>query len=382
MRIAFCSNFLSAHQKPLCDVLYKKTNYEFRFIATSPLSETRKAMGWNEENTPYVIASYKNDEAYEEAIQFIKEAAVVLIGSDDDTEFFRLAVKNTHTMIFRCCERVYRRGRWRVISPKGIKKRWNTYYKYPKNRLYMLCASAYTAGDYALLGSYIGRCYKWGYFTEVECIDISKILDEKDQNLIFWAGRMLELKHPELAIQVAEYLVRRNIPFQMEIAGSGPKLDWMKHQIQVRGLTDCVHLLGVLPQKEIFNRMRKASIFLATSDYGEGWGAVINEAMSNGCAVVACNAMGAVPFLVKDGENGFSYRYRDKRKMCCSIERLLVDQGLCRQIGLQAYKTMSTLWNPNVAADRLLHLISMLEGGLTPYENGPCSRAYLFREGH
>jgi glycosyltransferase involved in cell wall biosynthesis len=53
------------------------------------------------------------------------------------------------------------------------------------------------------------------------------------------------------------------------------------------------------------DHMEAADIFLFTSDFNEGWGAVLNESMNSACAVVASHAIGSVPFLLKDGENGF-----------------------------------------------------------------------------
>lgn len=381
MKIAFYSNFLSSHQRPFCDELYQKDNCEFRFIASKPLSETRKAMGWQEEIVPYVIPSYQNEEAYQEAKIFIKEADVLIYGSDEETEFLQIAVNNKNCITFMCGERIYKKGRWRALSPRGLKRRWNTYFKYPKKNVYMLCSGAYAAGDYAMLGSYIGRCYKWGYFTKVDNHDIETILQKKISNHIFWAGRLLELKHPEKLICLAEYLQEKDIPFQIEIAGDGPLREELQNQINERGLTEYVHLLGVLTQEETYQHMDKAGVYVATSNYEEGWGAVINEAMSRGCAVVASDAMGAVPFLIKDGENGYSFQYKDKQKLCWAVEQLLADSDLHKRISSQAYSTMRNLWNPEVAAERFFQLaVAKKEGKRIAFLNGPCSKAYIFRK--
>ena len=382
MKIAFCSNFLSAHQRPLCDALYGSDDCEFRFIATKPLSDTRRAMGWKEEQTPYVIASYESDAAYQSAADYVNHADVVMIAGDEETAFFRIAIKNKNTLIFRCCERIYRQGRWRAISPKGILLRWNSYYKHPKRNLYMLCCSAYAAGDYALLGSYLGHTYKWGYFTKVEDLDISQALDEKEPNLIFWAGRMLDCKHPESAVLVAEHLKECGIPFRMELAGDGPERERIQNMIAEKALTEQVCLLGTQSQEETHARMQKASIYLATSDYREGWGAVVSEAMSHGCAVVGCEAMGAVPFLIRNGQNGFSYPKGKETQLCHAVAQLLMDNTLREQIGRGAYETLTNLWHPTVAANRLIQLAKVMRSGTKQfYLDGPCSKAHVLRKG-
>lgn len=55
-------------------------------------------------------------------------------------------------------------------------------------------------------------------------------------------------------------------------------------------------LTGYKKPEEVRERMEKADILLATSDRGEGWGAVMQRAMNSGCVVIADHMMGAVPF--------------------------------------------------------------------------------------
>jgi glycosyltransferase involved in cell wall biosynthesis len=45
-------------------------------------------------------------------------------------------------------------------------------------------------------------------------------------------------------------------------------------------------------------------VFIFTSDRNEGWGAVLNEAMGSGCAVVAADLIGSVPYLIEHKKMG------------------------------------------------------------------------------
>ena len=125
--------------------------------------------------------------------------------------------------------------------------------------------------------------------------------------------------------------------------------------------------------------MRESSIFVSTSDYGEGWGCVINEAMNDGCAVIASHAVGAVPFLIQDGENGIIYESGNVDQLTAACARLLDDPALCRQMGRNAYETIDTKWNAQTAAERLLHSCQKILGKQeNPFEEtGPCSFAQL-----
>ena len=285
-------------------------------------------------------------------------------------------MKETRGIAIRCSERLYRNGRWRAISPRGILLRFKTYGKYPKKRMYLLCSSAYAAGDYALLGSYRGRCYRWGYFPPFAEQDIQKVISEKEPNSILWAGRFLSLKHPHTVLVLAQYLKEQGIPFHVNVLGDGPLRESLELDIARLGLGDCVHLRGSLSPEETRAYMQRSQIFLATSGYGEGWGAVVNEAMNSGCVLIASDAMGAVPFLLRDGENGLVYPYGSLDGVVDRVVTLMNDGDARRAMAQKAYATIADEWNARVAADRLTVLLTaLLRGEKTMFESGPCSEA-------
>lgn len=379
MRIAFISNFLSLHQQPLCEALFYIPEVEFRFIALTPMSQDRKQMDWDDVNDEcYVIKTYVNEEKKQDALDFVSSANVLILGYDKDDIFFQAAVRNKAAIIYRYSERLYKRGRWRVLSPRGLWNRWKTYFRYPTRKQYLLCAGAYVAKDYALLGSFLGKCFKWGYFPPSNQYDIEQRILQKKPGTIFWAGRLLSWKHPEIAIMVAKQLQDEQISFEMNIAGDGPMLQSMKSLIMKEGLEKKVHLLGSCTPEVVRQYMADSCIFLATSDYQEGWGAVVNEAMSEGCAVVGSKAMGSVPYLIQSGKNGYSFPFKKVDIACKYVEELLLDSKSCHNIMKSAYLTIQNEWNGNCAAHRLVLISdSLLNRGDCNFTSGPCSKAEL-----
>ena len=79
----------------------------------------------------------------------------------------------------------------------------------------------------------------------------------------------------------------------------------IKKEIKKEKLEDVVQVVGQVPSEEVKNYMEDANIFIGTSDSREGWGAVVNEAMNAGCAIVANRRMGSAPFLIKNGQKFF-----------------------------------------------------------------------------
>lgn len=121
-----------------------------------------------------------------------------------------------------------------------------------------------------------------------------------------------------------------------------------------------VHLVGYKTPEEVRGYMEKADIYLFTSDRQEGWGAVANEAMNSGCALVADHLIGAVPYLLRDGENGYVYRDGDKESLFTLTEKLVQNKELRQKMGRNAYATITRVWNAENAAASLMKLIGNL----------------------
>ena len=200
---------------------------------------------------------------------------------------------------------------------------------------------------------------KWGYFPETRHYDVDKLMAGKKPATILWAARFLDWKHPEIALQCAKYLKERGIAFQMKIVGDGQQRPLVDKLMKEYELFDCVTQLGYCTPKEVRGLMEETDIYLATSDRKEGWGAVINEAMNSGCAVVANHMMGATPYLIRHGENGFVYEDGKIEMLFECVEKLLKDREFAHKLGRQAIKTIEGEWNADNAARQLLRFCVM-----------------------
>lgn len=376
--ITFFSNFINSHQIPFCNAMYEKTNGEFRFVATEPIWQERLNLGFQDESDkyPYVIKAFECPENHKEAIRLGASSDVAIIGSAPD-EFIEDRLRE-NKLTFRYCERFFKQGKWRILDPRVLWHHYTMNFRYRNKALYMLCASAYTATDCQFIHSYKGKTYKWGYFPRVKVRsweELSKCKQVNEKVSILWAGRLIEWKHPELPVLVAEELKKQKISFDLNIIGDGTMREFLQAMIAKKGLEDYVQLLGAMPTEQVLEYMALADIFLFTSDRQEGWGAVLNEALTSGCAVVACKEIGSVPYLIEDGINGFIYEKKEKGLLYRKVRQLIDDTEMRSKMQFEAYQTMRTVWNADVAAERLLNLIDCIEKGKAPdYQSGPCSR--------
>ena len=364
----------------------KLTEGQFTFVATTPVPQERLQMGYHDMNKqyPFVLITYDSEENERIAQMLAMRSDVIITGSAPEI-YTKMRIEQGK-LTFRYSERIYKRGTWRALSPRGFCSMMKYHRKYRKAPLYMLCASAYTPFDFGLTGSYLGRTFKWGYFPEVKTQNVDALMrlkELKGKPSILWVGRLIEWKHPDASIRLAEKLKHKGYEFELNIIGNGMMERQLREQICRKHLDDCVHMLGAMSPEEVREHMEAADIFLFTSDFNEGWGAVLNEAMNSACAVVASHAIGSVPFLLNEGENGLIYKNGDENGLLDRVVQLIEQPEMRKQLGRKAYQTLTEQWNAETAAERFLQLSEALLQGRSPelFEDGPCSKAEILKNG-
>ena len=381
MTFTFVSNYINHHQIPLCEALYRELGEDFTFIQTMPMEEERVAMGWRVEvhSLPYVQCLY--EEEYE-CLKKIAESDVVLFGwtGREDIVASRLALGKT-TM--RVSERLYREGQWRAVSPRGLAAKYQEHIKYRRQNVCMLCAGAYAASDFHLIRAYPGKLFCWGYFTAFRTYSREQLAARKAQDgalHIVWAGRFIPLKHPEYVVRLAEALQDRGFSFRMHMLGDGELEPEIRRNVQTLGLAEAFQFYGYTKPEQVRDVMEKCHIHLFTSNYLEGWGAVVNEGMNSGCVEVVNAQVGAAPYLIRHGENGLVYPKDSYEKMEALVIDLFENWDARKAMGWAAYETIRDMWNAEHAAAELLRFSKgLLQGEIVPAKEGPLSAAPILR---
>lgn len=377
MKIGFFSNFLNHHQVPISDELYKITQGEYWFVATEPMPESFKEFGYDEyESKPYLIKAYQSPEYFKIAEDLAIICDVIIIGAN--SLHFQVLRAKEKKLCFEYSERWLKKGLINLFSPRLLKSQFYYHTLFYNKPMYELCASAYLVNDLRKMLSYKGRCYKWGYFTAVNNINIHELIEAKrsHQVKIIWCSRFIHWKHPEMPIYLARALKEKDYNFTIDMYGSGLMVDSMKRLAKELDVLDVLFFRGNHPNRIILEAMRKSNIFLFTSDRNEGWGAVLNEAMSNGCAVVASHIIGSVPYLIKHNYNGLNFKSCDAESLYKNVATLIDNEAFREDLAKNAYYSMSSIWSPKNAAEKFIELSNyLLIGNKINFKEGPCSIA-------
>ena len=381
MTFTFVSNYINHHQMPLCEALRRELGDDFTFIQTMPMEEERVAMGWGVDvrQLPYVQCLYQDEYACRRTIA---ESDVVLFGwsQREDIAAERLA-SGRATM--RVSERLYREGQWKAVSPRGLAAKYQEHIRYRKKNVCMLCAGAYTASDFHLIGAYPGKLFRWGYFTRLRTYSEEQFGTMKVQDgrlHIVWAGRFIPLKHPEYVVRLAGTLRDKGCPFFIHMLGDGELEPQIRQDVDQAGLAESFRFYGYTEPERVRDVMEQCHIHLFTSNHLEGWGAVVNEGMNSGCVEVVNEQVGAAPYLIRHGVNGLVYPKDRYGKMEALVLDLFENWETRRRMGRAAYETIRDVWNAEYAAKELLRFAEgLLRGEIVPGKEGPLTAAPILR---
>ena len=382
MKVTMISNYINHHQIPFCEEFYIRLGDGYKFIQTEPMEEERIKMGWEveEEKLPYLLVFDKEAKRCKELIE---ESDILLIGWNEREELFENRLRG-NKLTFRISERIYREGQWKAISPRGLIRKYKEHTRYRNKPVYLLCAGAYVASDFSIIKAYPGKMLRFGYFPEFLTYSLQELEEnhpwgrEKNEKeiQIVWAGRFIPLKHPEMVIELAASLEKRGYRFHIHMVGGGEMEEELKLKTEQMHLKERITFYGFCSPGKVRGIMEKCHIHLFTSNHLEGWGAVVNEAMNCGCVEVVNNQVGAAPFLIKDGENGFLYSGGSFSEMEEKVIYLLEHPREGSQMGKQAYETIANHWNAREAVVRLLEFYeNWKKGRLLFQEEGPLSKA-------
>lgn len=376
---------IGKHQVALADAMYDVLGKDFIFIEFGrqqghqygSFKDDTKGVDYYS-NRPYILKMYESKESEDRAKELIATADAMRVGGEP-MELTAERIK-AGKLTFRSSERVFKGPLWKDIA--RFPNLYKLYHRYSNPNYRVLCQSAFLPNDLRLLGKeYVDRCYKFAYFTEIPKLDIGEVIANRQTEplKIVWCARFIDWKHPELPVLLAEKLTksgRRNFVVQMIGADTTPLWKKTKSLIASKRLEQFVSLTGGLTNTDVLRCMRDSHVFIFTSDKGEGWGAVLNEAMGAGCACVASNEIGSVPFLLHRKEDGMIFKSCSADSLFEKVAYLYDNRNVAERMGRNAYETITTIWSAQQAAKRLVELSeSILTGNEITFEDGPCSKA-------
>lgn len=100
----------------------------------------------------------------------------------------------------------------------------------------------------------------------------------------------------------------------IKFIGNGPLYGELEYEIKEYSLQKKVKLLGTKQQSQVPDYLSNSDILILPSVY-DGWGAVVNEALQQGCYVLVSDASGASLLPQMEPKLGKIFNHKDAKKM-------------------------------------------------------------------
>ena len=183
-------------------------------------------------------------------------------------------------------------------------------------------------------------------FTPVRVIDGGVLMNDQDEQIhkeriVFAAGRLNDwnCKGWDLLIRATGSIKRLliNEGWKIMIAGDGPESSksFLADLCKQNGVEDLVDFLGYrTDMKELYQR---ASIYCLSSR-SEGLPMVLIEAMSQGCAPVACENLGRTKEIITCEKEGLLFKTADVEDLARQLSVMISDNEKRKEIQLAAIK--------------------------------------------
>ena len=181
--------------------------------------------------------------------------------------------------------------------------------------------------------------------------EAARVRFEIEGPTLAFAGRITRQK----ALDVALEALARVDGVSLLVAGDGPDLPEVRTAASERGLDGRIRFVGPLDRDDVLALFRAADASILSSSW-ENFPHTVVEALAVGTPVIA-TAVGGVPELVRDGENGLLVPPGDPGALASAIERFVREPGLRERLAAAAAGSVAHL------AAELLY--TRLEGILT-----------------
>ena len=165
--------------------------------------------------------------------------------------------------------------------------------------------------------------------------------------VVLFVGRLDEEKGVEYLLAALERMKKRNnrLDVRALIAGHGPKEKELKAFCADQGLGN-VLFLDYVANDQIYKYYHLADIVVVpsvtTRVFKEPWGLIVNEAMNQGCVVVASDAVGAARGgLIENGKNGLVVPERNADALADALAAVLENDALCASLSAAARDTIA-----------------------------------------
>ena len=176
---------------------------------------------------------------------------------------------------------------------------------------------------------------------------------------LLFLSNLVESKGVYVLLDACKQLKERGHRFVCHLVGGESReisRDRFQQEVADRQLEDCVFYVGPQYGEDKERYFQEAMIFVQPT-FEDCFPLTILEAMQHGLPVVSTDE-GAIPDMVIDGETGFICPRKNVDVLVNSIEKLLINKELCKQMGEKGRLRYKEKYTMEVFEKKFLDILS------------------------
>lgn len=314
MKFVFYQNFLSIHQAAFLNAL--AFEHEVVLITQKQLDTQRQREGWEKPVWANVeIHTAISDQKLEELQE--KHATSFHVFSGITAEpMIHHALRNAlhkHLKILLYMEPYVWNDKYGILR----------YIKYSilahqlRNRVFAVLPTGEIGVKlYRRCGFSTEQLFAWGYFTRNPMLQENAHPPGGEKCRLLFIGRLDRNKNCQALLEACQRLPESYDG--LTIIGSGEE----EHRLKQYARNMAVNFIGNVPNEKVFHYIQTHDILILPSRY-DGWGAVVNEALSCGTRVVVSENCGAACLVGTHAERGEIFRFHGEDNLENVLRRQL-----------------------------------------------------------
>jgi glycosyltransferase involved in cell wall biosynthesis len=302
-------NMPSVHQDGLFSTLVELGEIDLRVVFAGDLTPDRVQLGWEHEDRNYDHRTLSKPFSMLDAIRIARserDRLHVVNGIWAEPAFAAalsvLALSRSRFAIYsESPEPGQLRSRF-IELVKRVFGKWVA-----RHALGILSVSRFAEDFYARLGFRTDQIYPFGYFrADSKLPDFSTGPARDSRTEIIFVGQLIHRKGVDLLIEAMRPLFAEYDDLHLALIGTGEKAAALERQAAASGVQHRISFEGIKSSGRIQERLQSSDLLVLPSRW-DGWGMVVNEALSIGVPALVSSQCGASD-LIQHGINGYVFR--------------------------------------------------------------------------
>jgi len=330
-----------------------RINNEVLIVCKHPVSRYRNNYFDEFDNLNFVKYFFKSYSRFSFFTEIRKKNILITLGPFYIDFLISLLFLKRDSVVYIMSEPIKSESKYKSFFKKTVTQLM--FIIHPKSNIHFLVMGGESIKSYySKLGFSLSKFYHFGYFPKLEPIKKDKVLNKRNIRFLF-VGQLIERKGIETLIKTVNYLKQNHSNcWSFDIIGDGV----LKENLitSIAELSNVNYHGLISDQNKLKDFYVKADVFFLPSIF-DGWGAVVNEALSKSCSLLLSKNVNSGNSLLIENENGFSFDPFDFHTLTLQLNKYFENPSLLKK----HYFSSSNLfkeWNHKNAAFSFINLIN------------------------